>query len=65
MVYSMPQKMKSGDQSKFIDGAVRWRGFYRIVQDIKVRNADANPNELQQIVEEAVSEVRAGSSRFA
>jgi hypothetical protein len=52
------QGMKKGDLSKFIEDAVRWRVFHRTVQDIKARNADTNPEELQGIVDEAVREVR-------
>ena len=51
--------MKKGDLSKFIEDAVRWRVFQRTVQDIKARNADADPDELQRTVDEAVREVRA------
>jgi len=51
--------MKKGDLSKFIEEAVRWRVFHRIVQDIRARNAGAAPDELQRIVDEAVNEVRA------
>ncbi len=53
------QGMKKGDLSKFIEEAVRWRVFHRTVQDIKARNADADPDELQRIVDDAVREVRA------
>lgn len=52
------QGMKKGDLSKFIEDAVRWRVFHRTVQDIKFRNANTNPEELQRIVDEAVREVR-------
>jgi hypothetical protein len=52
------QGMKKGDLSKFIEEAVRWRVFHRTVQDIKARNAKANPEELQRIIDEAVREVR-------
>jgi hypothetical protein len=52
------QGMKKGDLSKFIEDAVRWRVFHRTVQDIKSRNANNNPEELQRIVDEAVREVR-------
>ncbi len=52
------QGMKKGDLSKFIEDAVRWRVFHRTVQDIKSRNANNNPEELQGIVDEAVREVR-------
>jgi len=50
--------MKKGDLSKFIEEAVRWRIFQRTVHDIKAHNADANPAELQRIIDEAVEEVR-------
>lgn len=50
---------KKGDLSKFIEEAVRWRVFHRTVQDIHERNADTDPNELQRIIDETVSEVRA------
>jgi len=33
--------------------------FHRTVQDIRERNADTDPEELQRIIDEAVSEVRA------
>ena len=41
------QGMKKGDLSKFIEEAVRWRVFHRTVQDIKARNADLDPDEMQ------------------
>lgn len=53
------QGMKKGDLSKFVEDAVRWRVLQRTVQDIWERNADADPDEIQRIVDEAVSEVRA------
>jgi hypothetical protein len=53
------QGAKKGDLSKFIEEAVRWRVFHRTVQDIKARNTDTDPDELQRIVDDAVSEVRA------
>jgi Ribbon-helix-helix domain len=52
------QGMKKGDLSKFIEDAVRWRVFHRTVEDIKARNADTKPDQLQRIVDEAVREVR-------
>jgi len=51
--------MKKGDLSKFIEEAVRWRVFHRTVQDIKARNADTEPDELQSLIDDAVKEVRA------
>jgi len=50
---------RKGDLSKFIEEAVRWRVFHQTVQDIRERNADTDPTELQRIIDEAVSEVRA------
>jgi Ribbon-helix-helix domain len=52
------QGMKKGDLSKFIEEAVRWHVFHRSVQDIKARNANTDPDELQRLIDEAVSEVR-------
>lgn len=51
--------MKKGDLSKFIEEAVRWRIFNRTVQDVKARNAQADPDELQAIIDQAVRQVRA------
>ena len=53
------QGMKKGDLSKFIEEAVRWRVFSRTVQDIKTRNTGIDPDELQQLVDNALSQVRA------
>ena len=56
--YLGAQGMKKGDLSKFIEEAFRWRIFNRTVRDIKSRNADAEPDELQAIIDRAVREVR-------
>jgi len=56
------QGAKKGDLSKFIEEAVRWRVFHRTVQNIKERNADTDPDELQRIIDGAVREVRAERS---
>ena len=52
--YLGAQGMKKGDLSKFIEDAVRWRIFNRTVQEIKSRNADTDPDELQAIIDTAV-----------
>ena len=57
--YLGAQGAKKGDLSKFIEEAVRWHVFHRTVQDIRDRNADTDPDELQRMIDEAVSEVRA------
>ena len=51
--YLGAQGMKKGDLSKFIEEAVRWRVFHRTAQDIKARNAEAGPEELQALIEDA------------
>jgi hypothetical protein len=51
--------MKKGALSKFIEEAVRWRILSRTVRGIKARNANANVNELQAIIDDAVREARA------
>jgi hypothetical protein len=53
------QGAKKGDLSKFIEDAVRWRVFNLTVQEIRKRNADVDPEELQRIIDETVREVRA------
>jgi len=52
------QGMKKGDLSKFVEDAVNRRVLQCTVQDIWQRNAEADPDEIQRIVNEAVSEVR-------
>ena len=56
--YLGSQGGKKGDLSKFIEEAVRWRVFHRTVQDIKARNAESDPDELQSIIDDAVRQVR-------
>lgn len=57
--YLGSQGMTKGDLGKFIEDAVRRRILQLSVQDIRQRNADADPDEIQRIVDEAMSEVRA------
>ncbi len=45
-----------------LEEAVRARVFHRAVQDIKARNADTDPNEMQALIDEAVLQVRAKRS---
>ena len=53
------QGMKKGDLSKFIEQAVRAHVFLRTVQDVKARNAETDPDELQSLIDNTVREVRA------
>jgi hypothetical protein len=54
--------LKKGDLSRFVDQAVRRQVFALIVKDIKERNADADPDELDKLIEEAVERTRAHRS---
>jgi len=51
--------LKKGDLSRFVDRAVRREVFALIVKDVKERNADADPDELAELIEEAVEQARA------
>ena len=53
------QGMKKGDLSKFIEDAVRRRLLQCTIQHIRARNTGADPDEIQRVVDEAVTEVRA------
>ena len=57
------QGMKKGDLSKFVEDAVNRRVLQCTVQDIWQRNAETDPDEIQRIVDEAVSEVRSERHR--
>ena len=52
------QGAKKGDLSKFVEDAVNRRVLQCTVQDIWQRNAETDPDEIQRIVDKAVSEVR-------
>ncbi len=45
---------RKGDLSRFVEEAVRARLFERMVAQVKERNADLPPEELQAIIDEAV-----------
>jgi len=44
------QGMKKGDLSKFIEEAVRRRVLQCTIQDIRTRNANADPDEIQRML---------------
>ena len=54
--------MKKGSLSSFVDEAVRSRVFELTVQQIKTTNADADPDELDRLIDEAVGWARADRS---
>lgn len=52
------QGATKGSLSKFIEEAVRRRVLQCTIQDIWHRNADADPDEIQDVVDRALEEVR-------
>jgi hypothetical protein len=50
--------MKKGDLSKFIEDAVRWRVLDRTLSEARSKFADMPPDEVDALLEEAVSETR-------
>lgn len=57
--YLGAQGMKKGDLSKFIEEAVRWRIFHQTVRETREAFADVPADKLQNMIDEAVDEVRA------
>jgi hypothetical protein len=57
--YLAQQGMKKGDLSKFIERAVQKEILAQTAADVKQRNADLPEQELQALIDEAVSAVRA------
>ncbi|HVO81741.1 MAG TPA: ribbon-helix-helix domain-containing protein [Terriglobales bacterium] len=57
--YLGAQGMKKGDLSKFIEEAVRWRIFHQTVREAREAFADVPSDKLQNMIDEAVDEVRA------
>ena len=57
--YLGAQGMKKGDLSKFIEEAVRWRIFHQTVRETREAFAEVPANRLQEMIDEAVDEVRA------
>jgi hypothetical protein len=57
--YLARKGLKKGDLSEFVNDAVRREVFDRVVRDIKERNADADPVELMELIDEAVEWARA------
>ena len=57
--YLAQQGMKKGDLSKFIERAVQKEILAQTAADVKQRNSDLSEEELQALIDEAVSVVRA------
>lgn len=56
--YLGAQGAKKGDLSKFIEDAVRRRILQLTIKDIRERNAGADPDEIQRMVDETVGDIR-------
>lgn len=57
--YLAQQGMKKGDLSKFIERAVQKEILAQTAADVKQRNADLSEKELEALINQAVSAVRA------
>ena len=53
--------MKKGDLSKFIEEAVKWRVLDQTVAEARSKFADLPPEELDAVIEEAVTAARTGN----
>ena len=51
--------MKKDDLSKSIAKTTRWRVFQETVQEARARNAHVPPEQIEEVIEEALTEVRA------
>ncbi len=52
------QGLKKGALSKFIEDAVKWRLFDQTVSEVREAFADVPPDQLENMIDEAVREVR-------
>lgn len=50
--------LKKGDLSKFVEDAVKWRLFDLTLAEVREGFADLSAEEVQELVDEAVAEVR-------
>lgn len=51
--------MQEGELSKFIEEAVKWRVFDQTLGEAREKFADLPPDDLQALIDEATSSVRA------
>jgi len=54
---------ENGDLARVVDEAVRRHVFEQTVRAVKARNADADQDELLDLIEQETDAVRAGRSR--
>lgn len=55
--------LKKGDLSKFVEDAVRWRVLDQTITEVRSKFADLPPEELEALIEEAVSSTRKTDTR--
>lgn len=55
--------LKKGNLSEFVAEAVRWRLFDLNVGAARAKNADATSNEIEDAIEQSLTEVRAARFR--
>jgi hypothetical protein len=55
--------LKKGDLSEFVADAVRWRLFDLNVTAARAANMDSRSEEIEDAIEQALTEVRAGRFR--
>jgi hypothetical protein len=55
--------LKKGDLSKFVEDAVRWRVLDQTLTEVHSKFADLPPEELEALIEEAVSSTRKTDTR--
>ncbi len=59
----LAKRGQNGDVSEFIDRTLQRALFFETVRDVKRQNAGANPQELDRLIDEAVTAARAQRSR--
>jgi hypothetical protein len=55
--------LKKGDLSKFVEDAVRWRVLDQTITEVRSKFADLPPEELESLIEEAISSARKTDTR--
>jgi Arc/MetJ-type ribon-helix-helix transcriptional regulator len=59
----LAKRGQNGNVSEFIDRTLQRALFFETVRDVKRQNAGANPQELDRLIDEAVTAARAERSR--
>jgi Arc/MetJ-type ribon-helix-helix transcriptional regulator len=59
----LAKRGQNGNVSEFIDRTLQRALFFETVRDVKRQNACADPQEIDQLIDEAVAAARAERSR--